>query len=468
MSRSNTLDNSIRHRARITAAGEISASASDRLRLVITYRNPKALTANAKNARKHPKKQIVKLAAGMRQFGFLSPVLVNREGVLVAGHGRVQAAIMAEIAEIPTICLEHLSPEEQRAFMLADNRLSSESSWDRDLLKAELAELSAADLSFDLELTGFDTGEVDIIIDPITPADKMDPADQVPELPAPNNVVSRLGDLWLLGDHRLFCGDANIATGFKILLGDERAQMGFADAPYNVKVKSIGGKGRIRHEEFKMASGEMSKAEFTAFLKSTFGNMAAHSVDGAIHFQCMDWRHMGEMLAAGEGVYSELKNLCVWNKDNAGMGTFFRSKHELIFVWKVGTAPHINNFGLGEKGRYRTNVWDYGGISGLSPNRMDELAMHPTVKPLALVADAIRDCSKRGGIILDAFCGSGTTLIAAHRTGRRGYGMELDPRYVDTAIRRWEKVSGETARLSETGQTLAELAAERGIPTAAV
>ncbi len=273
---------------------------------------------------------------------------------------------------------------------------------------------------------------------------------------------------WLLGDHKLLCADATVATGFKLLLGDELAEMAFTDAPYNVKVKNIGGKGRVHHAEFMMASGEMSKAEFTEFLRSAFRNMVDHSADGAIHFQCMDWRHMGEMLAAGEGVYSELKNLIVWNKDNAGMGTFYRSKHELVFVWKVGTAAHVNNFGLGDKGRYRTNVWDYAGINGLSPQRMAELAMHPTVKPTALVSDAIRDCSKRGSIILDPFCGSGTTLIAAQKTGRRARGMELDPQYVDTAVRRWEQFTGQTARLAESGQTLSELAASRGVRASAI
>ena len=206
-----------------------------------------------------------------------------------------------------------------------------------------------------------------------------------------------------------------------------------------------------------MASGEMSEEQFTGFLKQSLGTMASHMRDGAIAFVCMDWRHMGEMLAAGNAVFAELKNLVVWNKTNGGMGAFYRSKHELIFVYKLGTSAHTNSFGLGETGRYRTNVWDYAGISSIGKDRADELAMHPTVKPVAMVADAIRDCSRRSEIILDPFGGSGTTLIAAEKTGRFARLVEYDPLYCDTIVLRWEKLTGKRARLEASGATFEEM-----------
>jgi DNA modification methylase len=240
--------------------------------------------------------------------------------------------------------------------------------------------------------------------------------------------------------------------------------MVFTDPPYNVAIDGhVCGKGAIHHREFAMASGEMSEGEFTNFLALVLKNIAHVSADGSIHFICMDWRHLREVLAAGYSTYDEFKNLIVWNKDNAGMGSFYRSKHEMILVFKNGKAAHINNFGLGEKGRYRTNVWDYPGVNSMKAGRMDELAMHPTVKPVGLVADAIRDCSKRKQIVLDAFMGSGTTLIAAEKTGRIACGLELDPAYIDVAIRRYQAYTGKIATLAETGQTFAEVAAARGV-----
>jgi len=243
---------------------------------------------------------------------------------------------------------------------------------------------------------------------------------------------------------------------------DARAQMVFTDPPYNVPISGhVGGLGSIQHREFAMASGEMSQAEFTAFLESVFGHLAAYSVDGAIHFQCMDWRHVPEMLAAGTAAYTDLKNICVWAKNNGGMGSLYRSQHEFVFVFKTGTAPHINNVELGKHGRYRTNVWNYAGVNSFGGDRAD-LSLHPTVKPVAMVADAIRDCSHRKGIVLDAFVGSGTTLIAAERTGRRGYGVEIDPAYCDVAIRRLRAVCGLEAILQATGQRFGEVEAQRG------
>jgi DNA modification methylase len=238
--------------------------------------------------------------------------------------------------------------------------------------------------------------------------------------------------------------------------------MVFTDPPYNVKIDGhVCGLGSVHHKPFEMAAGEMSESEFTRFLATSMALMARYSVDGAIHDICMDWRHMGELLAAAEGNYSDQKNLCVWNKTNAGMGAFYRSKHELVFVFKVGTASHINNFGLGGGGRYRTNVWDYAGVNTFKPGRMDELSMHPTVKPLPLIIDALKDCSTRRGIVLDPFVGSGTTLLAAEKTGRIGRCIELDPYYVDTAIGRWQALTGKPAVHVESGLSFDELAAQR-------
>ena len=266
-----------------------------------------------------------------------------------------------------------------------------------------------------------------------------------------------------LGAHRLLCGDALDEGSYVTLLDGAKASLIFTDPPYNVAIDGhVGGKGQIHHRDFAMACGEMTSPAFSTFLTKTFQLLGANSIDGSIHYACMDWRHMQEMLAAGYAVYSELKNLCVWNKSNGGMGTFYRSKHELVFVWKSGTAPHLNNFELGQHGRNRTNVWDYPGVNTFRSGRMDELQMHPTVKPVALIADAIRDCSKQGNIVLDPFCGSGTILIAAERTGRKARALEIDPAYVDVAIRRWEALTGKSATLP-SGETFEEIAEQRTV-----
>lgn len=294
----------------------------------------------------------------------------------------------------------------------------------------------------------------------LTAANNDSSADEAIE-PSPGPAITRDGDVWQIGDHRLVCGDSTKPETYQALLGDKRAQMVFSDPPYNVPIAGhVGGLGKIQHREFAMAAGEMSDAEFTAFLTSVFTQLAAHSECGAIHFQCIDWRHIGEMLDAGKLAYTELKNICVWSKANAGMGSFYRSQHELVCVFKSGDAPHINNIELGKYGRYRTNIWEYAGVNGFGNARSD-LELHPTVKPVALVEDAIRDCSRRKGIVLDPFCGSGTTLIAAERTGRRGFGIELDPLYCDVILRRLRSVCGLHAILEATGQTFEELAAQR-------
>jgi DNA modification methylase len=289
-----------------------------------------------------------------------------------------------------------------------------------------------------------------------------DPADdKLPPLIGPT-AVTEPGDLWLLDGHKVYCGDSRDASSFQVVLGRERAQMVFTDPPYNVRIDgNVGGLGKVRHREFAMASGEMSPAEFERFLKETFTLLARFSADGSIHFVCMDWRHLGETLAAGTAAYSELKNICVWVKDNGGMGTFYRSRHELVLAFKSGAAAHINNFELGQGGRYRTNVWTYRGMNSRGSTRDSELALHPTVKPVALIADAMRDVSNRNGIVIDCFGGSGSTLIAAHKTGRRGRIIEIDPIYVDRMIMRWQEFAKDDAVLAATGQTFAQVVKDR-------
>ena len=415
------------------------------------------------NARTHSAKQIAEIATSIKAFGFNNPVLVDKSHTIIAGHGRVAAAKKLGLDTVPCVRLEHLSEAEKRAYILADNKLAEKAGWDRDILAIELQHLADLDLDFDITATGFEMAEIDLLLSDAD-ADQADPADAVPEVRV-GPAVTQPGDVWQIGRHRLICGDSTLSETYARLLTGERAQMVFADPPYNVKIGGhVSGLGATKHREFAMASGEMSEAEFTHFLKDVFANLAGHAVDGAIHFVCMDWRHVGEVLAAATPVYSELKNICVWAKTNGGMGSLYRSQHELVFVYKSGRAPHINNVELGRHGRYRTNVWQYAGANAFSATRDGDLAMHPTVKPVALVADAILDCSRRKGIVLDAFAGSGTTLVAAERTGRRGYGIELDPHYCDVIVHRLATVAGLEAVHAVSGRTFSDLAAELATP----
>ena len=421
------------------------------------YRAVGALVAHPNNPRTHSPKQLKQIEASIRRFGFLNPVLVDGESRIIAGHGRVAAAKAIGMERVPVISIEGMSEADRRAYVIADNRLAELAGWDNELLRLEFGGILELEPDFDLDLTGFIGGELEALL----AAADQDDADEVapPEVDRAR-IVSGPGDLWYLGRHRLICGDARDPAVFDRLLGGELAQMVITDPPYNVPVNGhVCGLGKIRHAEFAMASGEMTEAEFETFLKEVLGNLASYSADGSIHFVCMDWRHMRELLGAGYAVYDELKNLIVWNKDNGGMGAFYRSKHELVFAFKRGKAGHINNFELGQYGRYRTNVWDYAGINSLKAERAEELAMHPTVKPVQMIADAFLDCSKRNGIVLDAFSGSGTTIMAAEQTMRRGYAMEIDPAYVDVAIRRWEAATGKQATLGDTGATFADVAA---------
>ena len=376
--------------------------------------SPASLKPYPRNARTHSKKQIAAIARSIARFGFINPVLIDEADQIMAGHGRVAAALQLGLAEVPTLRISHLCETDKRAYILADNRLAEKAGWDREVLAVELGELSSLLLD-EIDLTGFETAEVDLLLSDL--GEELDPAD---EAPAPaGSTVTRTGDLWRLGSHRLLCGDARDAAAYDRLMAGEQAEMVFTDPPYDVPIAGHVLSRGTRHREFAFASGEMSGPEFTAFLAEVLRSCAANSIAGSIHYVCMDWRHVAELIAAGRSVYTELKNICVWVKTNAGQGSFYRSQHEFVLVFKSGNTPHLNTFGLGQHGRTRTNVWTYAGVNTFKAGRLDELAMHPTVKPVALVADAMKDCSRRKGLVLDPFMGSGTTIMAGEKVGRR-------------------------------------------------
>ncbi|MDG1287388.1 MAG: DNA methyltransferase [Rickettsiales bacterium] len=423
-------------------------------KLKAVYREIGALKPYHQNARTHSPKQIRQIAKSIEQFGFNNPILIDEKNGIVAGHGRLEAAKLLKLTEVPTIQLSHLTPELARAYMLADNRIAEESGWDKGILTIEFQGLADLDLGFDLDTTGFEMAEIDLLIDG-EEADTSDPADEVPELE--EKAITQFGDIWQLGENRLLCADALEAESYQALMQDEKADMVFTDPPYNVAIdKHVCGNGKIKHREFAMASGEMSESQFVDFLHTSCSNLRDYSRDGSLHYICMDWRHIYELLQAAKPVYHSLHNICVWNKDNGGMGSMYRSKHEFVVVFKHGNEPHLNNIELGKHGRYRTNVWDYAGVNSFAGNQSD-LAMHPTVKPVRMVADAIKDCTKRGQLVLDPFAGSGTTLIAAEKSGRIARCIELDPLYCDTIIRRWQDYTGQEVAHVNSDKTFNQL-----------
>jgi len=423
--------------------------------LTINYRNISDLQPYEKGLRNHSRKQRRKAKSLLRKNGQLSPAIVDQNNVIIDGHLIYETLKELGHEEIAVVVAADRSPAEIKALRLALNRLPEDTVWDKPALALEFQELM--ELSFDMELTGFEGPEIDACLT-IGLADNIVEDDPLADLNENVALITKEGDLWQLGEHRLLCGNSLAAESYELLMAKVKAHMVLCDAPYNVSVRNhVCGNGLIKHPEFAMASGEMSKSEFTQFLITTFKHLEAFSVDGSLHYHFMDWRHIGEIHAAGQDAYTSLINLCVWNKDNGGMGSFYRSKHELVFVFKKGTERHINNVELGKHGRNRTNVWDYPGVNTMREGRLEDLAMHPTVKPTALVADAILDASNRGDVILDCFGGSGTTLMAAERTGRRARLIEISPLYVDGTIRRWQKATGLKAVLISTGQTFSEV-----------
>jgi len=437
--------------------------AGPRAPLSIAYAPVERLKPDPNNARQHSPKQVRQIAKSIETFGFNVPVLVDAQGNIIAGHGRLLAAQRLGWSEVPIIHLDHLNEGEKRAFMIADNRMAEVAVWDDRLLAERLQALASVDLDFDIETIGFDMGEIDLRIESLTT--KETPAAEEPPLPdigGPS--VSALGDLWLLDRHRLMCGDARDEETHALLMGSERAAAVFSDPPFNVKIDGhVSGLGNIRHREFVMAAGEMTPEVFAAFLQTSLARMKASSHPGSLAYICMDWRHIGELLDAARSLSLDLVNLCVWTKPNAGMGSLYRSQHELVFVFKFSPGRHRNNVQLGAYGRSRSNVWAYAAGPGFG--RAGEegrlAALHPTVKPTAMVADAILDVTRRGDIVLDPFLGSGSTLMACERTGRRCHGLELDPLYCDIIVRRWQTYTGSEARLAATGETYAVISKQR-------
>ena len=415
-----------------------------RRHLAVEYVPLDSLTLDPKNARLHSPAQIKQIARSITAFAFNAPVLVDGDHKILAGHGRALACRQLGWSEVPIIRLEHLTPEQARAFAIADNRLAETSSWNEAMLAEHFKVLSELDLDFDLDATGFTVGEIDLKIAGLDDAAD----DEVDEEPIPAGPpIARDGDLWVLGRHRLLCGDSLNPASYAELLGNERAAMVFTDPPYTVPIDGhVSGKGKIRHREFAVAAGELSEAEFVAFLTKVCTLMAKASSDGALHYICMDWGHLFELLTAGRQAYDALINICVWSKPNGGMGGLYRSAHETVAVFKHGKARHRNNVQLGRFGRNRTNVWSYAGSSGFARGEDRDLTLwHPTPKPVAMVADAILDVTARRDIILDPFMGSGSTLIAAERVGRLCRGIEMDPLYIDLTIRRWQRLTGDQA-----------------------
>jgi DNA modification methylase len=412
-----------------------------------------SLTNFSNNARTHSKRQIRQIADSIREFGFTNPVLLGPGNTIVAGHGRVQAALLLGMTHVPTILLAHLTKDQIRAYVIADNRLAMNAQWDESILAIELQHLLTIQADFDITITGFEVPEIDLILQQASEVpDQEDDVDVSQAGPA----VSELGDLWGLGDHRIYCGNSLLDASFVCLLDGRQADMALCDPPYGVKINGHAmGNGATKHREFAMGCGEMSFEEFVRFLSQALQLLARHSKNGSVHFIFMSWHHLQELLVAGRQVYDALLNIVVWAKDRAGMGSLYRSQHELCPVFRNGKESHRNNIQLGRFGRNRTNVWTYPGSQTLA-KRSDErdlLSLHPTIKPTAMLADAIRDCSARGELVLDSFLGSGSTLLAAERVGRICYGIEIDPLYVDLSIRRWERQTGRSPSLNQATST---------------
>ena len=427
----------------------------------IAFVSVRKLRPNKRNARTHPQKQIRQIENSYRRFGWTNPIIIDESNAILAGHGRYQAALQLGLSEVPVIVVAGLSDAEKRALALADNKIAANAGWDRQLLAEELSDLAKLlpDCNLDLEITGFELGgDRQSAWRPCGPRGRS--SRRRPSAKENSDKQNRRS--MELGSHKLLCGDAQAGAAIRRLMRTECAAIVITDPPYNLPIGRVQGRGRIKHGNFIQGSGEKSPADFIRFLRIVLSLAAKHSIKGAILFVFIDWRHIGELLAAGSAVNFELKNVVVWVKTNAGQGSFYRSQHELICVFKNSDGPHVNNFQLGQHGRNRSNVWTYPGINTFRAGRMDDLAMHPTVKPVALIADAMRDCSRRGDIVLDPFMGSGTTIMAAERVGRRAYGLEIDPLYVDVAVRRWQAYTRRDAVLNGTGKTFDEIAAVRG------
>jgi hypothetical protein len=432
------------------------------LKLAVEYVPIEQLKAYKRALRTHSTAHVDQLAASIQAFGLVQPIMVDADGEIVGGHGIFEAAVKAGYTAVPVLRLSHLDEVQKRTLRIALNGLADKSGWNKQLLAIEFKELLEIELSLELDfglaITGLELPQIDQLVAGLGEGA---PVERVPEADLTHPPVSRLGDLWLLDEHRLICGDARVPATYASLLGEEKAAMGIHDAPYDVPIS--GHVATKKRREFVMGAGELG-ANFTPFLSDFLKASTAVLAPGGYQFCFMDWRHMREMLAAGEAAGLELKNLCVWDKGAGAMGSLYRSQHELVFIFKEQSGSGTNCVQLGKFGRNRTNVWDYPGAASLRK----ELELHPTPKNVTMIADAIRDVTNRNAIVLDAFSGSGTTLIACAKTGRRGYAGELDPHYVDVGVRRWEQWSGKSARHAETGLSFDEMAERRQVAMAPI
>ena len=410
--------------------------------LSVTKININQIKPYKNNPKLHNKKQVSQIVNSIKEFGFVNPILIDEDGEIIAGHGRYMAAQAMNMTNVPAIVLSHLSDAQKRMYRIADNKLTELGKWSPELLQIEFKELSVMDVDLDLEITGFETEEIDRFV--LGDFKKPNPKEEEIPVMTETDKKCKNGDIWQLGRHFLACGDSLKAETYANLMGDKRANMVLTDPPFNDSVADIGSMGKIKHDEFVMASGEMSVTEFTNFLKTFMQHAKNYSVDGSLHYLFMDWRHILEISTAASSVYDEIKNICVWVKNNGGMGSLYRSQHELCFIYKNGKSPHTNNINLGAHGNYRTNVWQYAGANGSAEGR-ENLKLHPTVKPVIMLKDAILDVTKRGDIVLDCFLGSGSTLMACEQTGRTCYGIELEPKYCDVVIKRYEQLNGDKA-----------------------
>lgn len=403
-----------------------------------------------RNVRALPDDQLRSLVRSLRKFGQVLPVLIDQSDRVVAGHGIVAALQELGIDSVNCVVLDHLSEDECRLLRLALNRLGETGDWNIDNLREEMIELDS--LEFDLEDSGFTLEECDLIL----MDDQPDP--EADTLPEPDDViVSRLGDMWRLSEHLLLCGDALDEASYATLLGTETAATVFTDPPYNIPIAGVvSGLGKVKHSDFAMACGEMSDAQFRQFLSSWMEHCRAHCSKGAVMFACMDWRQQHLLRLAGEDAGLTHINTAAWDKGSGGMGPLYRSAHEFVLVFCNGKSPATNNVQLGKHGRDRTNVWQYPGANKPGSSAAKVLKDHATPKPVELVQDALLDVSKRGDIVLDPFMGSGTTIIAAESCGRIARGIELEPKFVDVAVRRWEEFTGANAINVATGKTFAE------------
>lgn len=424
-----------------------------------------SLTFGNRRTRRHSAKTVQKLYRSIATFGFVRPILIDADRNIIDGHALVEAAKELGLKEVPAIVIDHLSPAKLKALKFSLNRLQELGEWDEAVLRDEFQSILELDETFELEVTGFELPEIDRILvmggETESVGTAADEADTPPDL-STGPAIARPGDRFVLDKHSLYCGDARAIETVEIALDGKAADVVFTDPPYNVRIQGhVGGSGDIKHREFVAASGEMSNGEFAVFLRNSVAAMAEHCRDGAVLYVCMDWRSIELLLGVCRKLGLTLLNLCVWVKSNGGMGSFYRSRHELVAVLRKGDVSHINNVQLGQFGRYRTNTWEYPGLNVFSAERMEHLSAHPTVKPVALVRDAILDSTNRNDLVLDPFGGSGTTMIAAEKAKRRSCLIEIDPLYCDLIIRRFQDQFDVTAIHEATDLTFAELADQR-------